>query len=470
MTVVRGLKGRKVMANMKSVEDAEANRAAAEMPSSQYHADVIVVGAGFTGLSAADVLVSAGLEVIVLEARDRVGGRVEPAAFPDDVRVDMGGQFICEEMPEVMALTRRFGFPLMETPMEGAFLVQPDTALSEAGYRFAESGRIRARANRIDPRNPDIAGLTAEAWLARQSDAPAAKAGYQAMVEGLWCRPINEMPLWYLIDTDRRTTSNGNELQYSVEGTMHAVADVLAVTLGPRLRLDTPVTHIARTNGVVVVTTGNDGVFTARQVIVAVPPVMASRITHEPDLPAPLIDAFGVWKSGAVIKVLVRYERPFWRDHGLSGMVMWRDVLGLFACDVSSERAAALVVFAGGSLAAEWSGKGAEFIQSEIVRRLAAAFGKEAHAYTDFLMRDWVDDAWSGGGYSDVIIGISAYDAETIIRAGAPPVHFAASELASSFPAYIEGAIVAGREAAARVMASLPASHQPADAASAPGS
>ncbi|MEK1928266.1 MAG: FAD-dependent oxidoreductase [Pararhizobium sp.] len=437
---------------------------------SEFDADVIVVGAGFTGLSAADALVSAGLDVTVLEARDRVGGRVESAAFSDGVRIDTGGQFICDEMPEIMALTGRFGKVLAETPMEGAFLVQRDPKSTETGYTFAESGRIRARANRIDPHDPTIAGLTAEAWLAQQSDPPDVKAGYQAMVEGLWCRSIGEIPLWYLIDNDRRTTSNGNELQYFVEGTIHAVAEALAATLGPRLQLGTAVTHIARMNGSVTVTTDNRDVFRARQAIVAVPPAMASRITHEPDLPKPLIDAFGAWKSGAVVKTFVRYERPFWRDRGLSGMVMWRDVLGLFACDVSSDRAAALVVFVGGPLAVRWSGKGAGFIQSEIIRRLVAALGSEAGNYTDLRMRDWVDDRRSGGGYSDVITDLSAYDAEATLRAGAPPVHFAASELASSFPAYIEGAIVAGREAAARVLAASHSKDQPASESSASGS
>ncbi len=436
---------------------------------SEYDADVIVVGAGFTGLSAADVLVSAGHDVIVLEARGRVGGRVESAAFSDGVKVDIGGQFICDEMPGIMALTRRFGLPLVETPLDGAFLIQRDSKSSEPDYTFAESGRVRARANRIDPRDPDIAGLTVEAWLARQSDPPDVKAGYQAMIEGLWCRSVSEIPLWYVIDNDRRTASKGNELQYFVEGTVQAVAGALAAALGDRLRLDTPVTHIARSNGSVTVATGNGKVFTARQVIIAVPPVMASRIAHEPALPKPLVDAFGAWKSGTVIKALIRYDRPFWRDRGLSGMVMWRDVLGLFACDVSSDLASALVVFAGGPLAAEWSGKGAVFIQSEITRRLVAAFGGEAGAYMDFRMGDWVDDRWSGGGYSDVIVDLEAYDAEDIIRGGVPPVHFASSELASSFPAYIEGAIIAGREAAGRVTAALQAD-QSASATKASGS
>ncbi|KQV28703.1 monoamine oxidase [Rhizobium sp. Root73] len=421
---------------------------------SGYDADVIVAGAGFSGLSAADALVSAGLDVIVLEARDRVGGRVEAMAFADGVAIDTGGQFICDEMPNVMALTRRFSLPLVETPLEGNFLVQPQ-AFAETGSSFAESGRIRARANRIDPRDPGIAGLTAGEWLARQNDPPGAKASYQAMVEGLWCRAIGEIPLWYLIDNDRRTISNGNELQYFAEGTIHAAAEALAVTLGQRLRLETPVVGVARRDGAVSVTTGKGDVLTARQVIIAVPPVMASRIAHEPDLPQPLAGALGVWQSGTVIKALVRYKRPFWRERGLSGMIMWRDTLGLFACDVSSVQATALVIFAGGPLAAAWSAKGRAFIEAEIRRRLVEALGAEAADVAGLLIRDWVDDPWSGGGYSDVISDLQAYDAEDILRAGLPPVHFASSELASSFPAYIEGAIVAGREAAARVIAAL---------------
>lgn len=432
---------------------------------SEYDADVIVAGAGFTGLSAADALVSAGLDVIVLEARDRVGGRVEAIAFADGVAMDTGGQFICDEMPNVMALVRRFELPLTETPLEGAFLVQPQS-FAGTGSSFAESGRIRARANRIDPRDPAIAGLTAGEWLGRQSDPPGAKASFQAMVEGLWCRPVGEIPLWYLIDNDRRTISNGNELQYFAEGTIHAAATTLAATLGQRLRLDTPVASIARKEDSVAVTTGKGDVLTARQVLIAVPPVMASRIAHEPALPEPLADALAAWKSGTVIKVLVRYERPFWRDRGLSGMIMWRDTLGLFACDVSSIKAVALVVFVGGPLAVEWSGKGRAFIEAEIRRRLVEALGAEAADVTGLMIRDWVDDPWSGGGYSDVIAGLQAYDAEDILRAGVPPVHFASSELASSFPAYIEGAIIAGREVAARVIAA----HQSAIATSASGS
>ena len=73
----------------------------------------------------------------------------------------------------------------------------------------------------------------------------------------------------------------------------------------------------------------------------------------------------------------------------------------------------------------------------------------------DFSSRNWIDDAWSGGAYSDLILDVRATDAEKVLLAGAPPVHFASSELSPSFPGYIEGAIVAGRIGARKVLADL---------------
>lgn len=414
---------------------------------------MIVVGAGFSGLSTADALREKGLSVIVLEARERVGGRVEAMAFTDGTRIDTGGQFICNEMPSVVALVRQLGLGLVETHVDGDFLIEP-TDSSHAGSR-AGSQRLRARARAIVPDNPQIAGMTAAAWLARQPDDTAAKIAFQSTVEGLWCRSVQEVPLWYVVSNDRRSDANGNELQYFPSGTMHGVAEAFAATLGDRVRLGEPVEAVICDDEGVIVVTDTGARYRGRQVVLSVPPVAAGRIAQHPPLPEPLSTALGVWKSGMVIKVILRFARPFWRDRGLSGMVMWRDVTGLFACDASRDDVAALVIFAGGPLALDWSEKGAVFIEEDIRRRLVEAFGHEAAENTDFILRDWVNDRWSGGGYSDVITDLAAYSAEDILRAGAPPIHFASSELSSSFPAYVEGAIVAGREVAERVIAAI---------------
>lgn len=419
------------------------------------HADVIIVGAGFTGLAAARELVGEGLDVLVLEARERVGGRVECRYLSDGQRIDTGGQFLCDDMPEVLALTRQFGKTLVTTPLDGAFVMQPPMTEEEAERTYEASAAIRERMNAIDPADPAIEGLSVGAWLDRQDDPPNAKQAFRSMVEGLWCQGLEHIPLWHLIDNDRRITNETYELQYFLGETMHGLADDLAGALGGRVKLGAAAERIEHGPGGVRVTTAA-GRFEAKQLVVAVPPVMASRISYDPPLPDGLARSLAAWESGAVIKVLVRYERAFWRDAGLSGTVMWRDLHGLFACEVSPDpEHAALVVFMGGPRAALWRELDAAAFREKLVSRLAAALGPQAAAPREILARDWTDDRWSGGGYSDLIVDMDARDAEAVLRAGHPPLHFASSELSSSFPGYVEGAIVAGQEVAKKVAARL---------------
>jgi monoamine oxidase len=433
---------------------------------SNQRTDVVIVGAGFTGLSAAHELKNAGVDFVVLEARNRVGGRVEAKHNGLGERVDSGGQFLCQDMPELMALVSARGQTLVETYVDGEFIAQPPMSEAEAERTYAASMAIRERMNRISPDDPSIAGLTVADWLERQSDPRDVKAAFRSMIEGLWCQALEKVPLWHLIDNDRRITNEVTELQYFVGETMHRLADDLADDLGDRLRLSMPVTRVERRpDGARIVTAA--GSIEARAVLVAVPPVMASRIEHLPPLPAGLAKALGAWQSGTVIKVLVRYARPFWRDRGLSGMVFWRDLPGLFACDVSrDDDHAALVVFIGGPLALRWRELGDAALRAELIARLEGALGAEAAAVLDISWRDWTDDRWSGGAYSDLIADVTATDAERTILDGAPPLYFAASELSPSFPGYIEGAIVAGRIAARKIIPGL----QSAIATSASGS
>lgn len=414
--------------------------------------DAIVVGAGFTGLAAAHELVAAGFDICVLEARNRVGGKVESRILEDGQRVDTGGQFLCEDMPELLELARRFGKTLVETPLDGESVMQPARSQREAEEIYAASVAIRERMLAIEPSDPAIAGATVSAWLGRQHDTAAAKAAFRSVVEGLWCQDADRVPLWHLIDNDRRVTNETTELQYFLGETMHSLAEDLAAALGERVRLDCAVEAIKYRPELVRLRT-NAGPFEARHVIVAVPPVASRRIAYDPPLPARLATSLAVWESGSVIKSFVRYERPFWRERGLSGTVMWHDQHGLFACETSRDAGhAMLVVFMGGPRAAYWGELDEAGFRAELLSRLAAALGPEAAMPLEILRRDWSSDHWSGGGYGDMIMDMQAHDAETVLRAGQPPLHFVSSETALSFPGYVEGAIVAGREAARRVV------------------
>ena len=136
--------------------------------------------------------------------------------------------------------------------------------------------------------------------------------------------------------------------------------------------------------------------------------------------------------------------------------MFWRKLHGLFVCDASKDAdRPALVMFVGGPLALDWRALGEAGMRAEAATRLAAALGPEALRFIDLTMRDWSHDRWSGGGYGDLIVDMEAHDAEDVLRAGTANLHFAFSELSPSFPGYIEGAIVAGRAAARKVIAEL---------------
>jgi len=416
---------------------------------------VVIVGAGFTGLSAALELNKADIDFLLLEARDRVGGRVEATLNGLGERIDSGGQFLCEDMPELMALVEARGKTLAATYVEGDFIARPSMSPQEAERTYFAAMAIRERMNAIAPDDPAIAGLTVAAWLDRQNDTADAKAAFRSMIEGLWCLALEKVPLWHLIDNDRRITNEVPELQYSLRETMQSLADDLAGDLGGRLRLNEPVTQIGHgPKGVRVISAS--GAIEARQVLVALPPATAAKLDFAPSLPVNLKRSLDVWESGAVIKILVRYPTPFWRDRGLSGMVMWRDRPGLFACDTSKDADhAALVVFVGGPLALRWREFSDAALRAEVTARLEETLGPDASDILDFNLRDWTHDCWSGGAYSDLIVDTTARDAERTILAGASPVHFASSEVSPSFPGYVEGAIVAGRIAAKKITTEL---------------
>jgi monoamine oxidase len=420
--------------------------------SSTERTDVVIAGAGFAGLSAAAALKEAGLGVIVLEARDRVGGRVDSGVNRLGDRYDRGGQFICDDMPEVVKLARRFGKTFVTTPVEGEFIVQPSMSEEEGEATYMAAAAIRYREKMLDPNDAAIAGLTVADWLALQPDPPAAKAAYRSMIEGLWCHPLEIIPFWHLVDNDRRVTNQVSELQYFLRETMHSLAEDLAGTLGPALRLDTPVRRVE--HGAGGLTLIADGLTVkARQAVIALPMSRAGRLDYAPALPPQLAHALSVWKGGSVAKLKLRYARPFWRDAGLSGMVAWRDVHGMFACDSSPDDGhAGLTVFVGGPLSLNWLERGEDALVATVLGRLSAALGPDAGKPLDVALARWSGDEWNDGGYGDLILDIAARDAEAIIRAGHGPLVFASSDIALSFPEYVDGAITSGHAAAAKVL------------------
>lgn len=411
--------------------------------------DVIVVGAGFSGLAAATELMRAGCDVLLLEARDRVGGRVESVRLSDGVRIDSGGQFLCRDMTEINALARAHGNPVVMAHADGEEVFEPPLPPGRDHAVWAGVEALREHIVRLDPSAP---GLTVRQWIDRQDLDPDVTAAFLGLVEGLWCRSPDDISFAWLASTDARITNAYSEMESFLGGTMHGLAEDLAAGLGARLRLSAPVDRIAQSASGATVHAGGER-YAAARVILCVPPVMARRIDYDPPPPGAVTDAFAAWGPGDVVKVFIRYATPFWRARGLSGTVLWRAPHRLYACDAGREGLSGLVMFIGGPLARQWHGRPQGELTAFVRDRLVAALGEEAGDIIEFSVRDWTDDTWSGGAYSDNVIDPSARDAESPLRQGFGPIRFASSELSPAYPGYIEGAITMGRLAAREAIA-----------------
>lgn len=416
--------------------------------------DVIIVGAGFTGLVAASQLADAGLDVLLLEARSRVGGKVESTVLTNGRRVDTGGQFFCRDMPQLMALIKAHGTTPVMSYADGDIVFRPPVSPAEGLALWHQVDALRERMIATDPQDPELAGLTVAAWVARQDIPSNVAQGFLRLVKGLWCRSPDEISFAYLASNDRRITNTHSELEMFLAETMHLLAERIAANLDHRLKLDARVTHVDHSPDRVTVKVRQE-LFSARKLVLALPPSMTRRLSFAPALPDTVSRALAVWAAGSAIKVHVAYARPFWRIDGLSGSVMWQEPQGLYACDASRGDYAGLIVFIGGPLAEEWHDKPQSELQTFILGLLVDAFGPEAGQPQEVHIRDWVADPWSGGAYSDVIVDLDAADAEDVLNQGAPPVYFASSELSPSFPGYIEGAFVAGKQVAERVFSDV---------------
>jgi len=414
--------------------------------------DVIVVGAGFSGLAAAIELMAAGRDVLLLEARDRVGGRVESVTLSDGARLDSGGQFLCRDMTRLRELANTHGRAIALAYAEGDDTYQPTMPVARGHAIWDAVDALRDRIIRIDPADPAIAGLTVSQWIARQDLDPDVAAAFLRLVEGLWCRSPDDVSFAWLASTDSRITNEYSEMESFLPDTMHALAEDLAAALGDRVRLSAPVRQIEWSDAGAVLETASGARHSAAHVILCVPPIMASRIAYDPPAPGPVREAFSAWGTGEVIKAFIRYETPFWRARGLSGLVSWRKPHGLYACDASRDGVWGLVFFMGGPFARAWHGRPEAELSDFIRGQLVEALGEEAGHVVELSIRDWTDDDWSGGAYSDVVIDPRAGDVETPLRQGFGPIRLAPSELSPSYPGYIEGAIAMGRIAAREAM------------------
>ncbi|MET0897225.1 MAG: flavin monoamine oxidase family protein [Mycobacterium sp.] len=439
--------------------------------------DVVVVGAGFAGLTAARELVRAGHEVLVLEGRDRVGGRSFTGTVAG-VPVDLGAAFVGPTQDAVLALAAELDCPTTPTHHAGSNLINwrgrvrsysgTVPALSLAG--LLNIGRIRWLFARVAGRVPvpepwsapgaDI--LDAQSlgqWLRSVRASSSTVALMAIMSRVTWgCEP-DEVSMLQAAryvraagGLDRMLDVVDGAQQDHFPGGTQQIAVKLAATLGDRVVLSAAVQAIEHGPESVSVRS-EAGTVTARAVVVAIPPQHRAAIAFSPGLPA-VHRLARSWPQGVLSKAYAAYETPFWRAAGRSGEALSDSGPVFITFDVSPAGGTPGILL-GFVDARAFDHLPPDQRREQALGGFATLFGDAARKPIDYLDFRWGDDSFSPGGPTAAVPPGSWTTVGRSLRAPVGPIFWAGTETADEWTGFLDGAVRSGRRAAAEVTDAL---------------
>jgi monoamine oxidase len=446
-------------------------------------ADVCVVGAGFAGLAAARRLEQAGRTVVVVEARDRVGGRTWTEQR-SGVPVDRGGAWLSPAHHAALALVDELGTRTYHTHDAGYHLLAPagevrryKGLIPKIGVRAVlgiagAQRRLNRMARRLDVESPwssaDAARWDARSVRAWLADHPVHSAVandlFTMAVRGLFAAPdlddVSLLDLLFLIRAhgriERLFSIKGGAQERLVDGGLGGLATRLAAVLATPVLTGQPVRSIDQSTDRVVVATDLAQI-TSRRTIVAIPPVLQLDVAFDPPLGPDRRSLCGLAVAGVETKTLVVYDRPFWRDDGISGQSAGAGSLAEVTIDASPSDAArgVLASFTFGPVAARAASLEPAARRAGVLAELSRRFGSAAASPLEIVETSWWEEPWSRGcSMAHFPPGLLTSHGH-LLREPHGRVHWAGTETATVAHGAVEGAIRSGHRAADEVLAEL---------------
>jgi monoamine oxidase len=477
---------------------AAAGAAVAALPASASQAatatrraDVIVVGAGLAGLTAAREIVKAGKTAIVLEARDRVGGRLLNHSLGNGDYAELGAMFYGPTQTHIEQLARDVGvstFPTYNTGnnvfwANGRRLEYPtSTPFGTAPPDPVVAGDIALAVAQLDqmattvPVDSPWTAADAEAWDRQTLDSwlrdnTSGSDEFMAVVSAatdaiFGCEPRDLSLLYTLFyiaasgdeqnvgtfERNFNTTDGAQERRFT--GGAYTIALRVARQLGKRVVLNAPVRRIEQTaSGVTVVC--DQFPATAERVIVAIPPTLAGRIDYQPILPSLRDQLTQRMPQGTLMKFDAIYPTPFWRANGLTGQAVSENgpIKVTFDTTPPDGEPGILMGFIGGHDARVWQNRTAQERLDAALQNLANYFGSEALSAIDVVEYNWSTEEWSRGCPVAVLGPGTLIDFGEALREPVGRIHWAGTETSTYWNGYMDGAVRSGKRAAAEVLA-----------------
>lgn len=402
--------------------------------------DTIIIGAGAAGLAAAQALAAAGRSTLVVEARDRLGGRIHT----DRTRgpVELGAEFIHGDRAVTWEFVRAAGLRTSRWGRDRGFarggaVVPPDDPLSARVFALYEQV--------ASYEGPDISVAELLARSAAPDDpALAITLRWLANLEGADTSRLSaERYAW-----ERAHSSNGDDNFHLLDGYDRLVEQMAA---GLDVRLGAPVERVAWEPGRVVLTLAGDATLEARRAIITLPVgvLQAGRVAFAPELPAEKRAALTAIPMGHVTKLVLWFERQFWPEF----TVLSTDGRIATWWPVESAATPTLMGYQGGEVALDVAAMGEERALEIALEELSRLFGVDAGAAClGGRLADWSRDPWSLGAYTYSAVGTG--DARTALAAPVADTLFFAGEatVLDGHIATVHGAIESGRRAAAEVL------------------